>query len=176
MITLDRHDPAEHLLCRFMGLRADSPDTLCVAFGRGKLMSPPLVGDEINSENIHGLVTRIRQACSCSMPLPTIGVDIPLVWSDAVDSTVILMDQELDLSQLDVEVQNMLAAKATAPLDADPTVVPIPSGGQTATPAPLAAAMSNHFRTIAISLAFAGGMVMALVLSRRWSRGVKSTS
>ncbi len=40
------------------------------------------------------------------------GVDIPLVWSDAIDSTVILMDQELDLSELDAEVQNMLAQKS----------------------------------------------------------------
>ncbi len=87
MITVDRTDPAERLLCRFMGIRPDSPDTLCVAFGRGKLMSPPLVGDQIDATNIDKLVTRIRQACSCSSPLPTMGVDIPLIWSDAIDST-----------------------------------------------------------------------------------------
>ena len=75
MITLDRSDPREQLLCRFMGLRPGGPDTLCVAFGRGKLMSPPLVGDEIDGDHIHTLVTQIRQACSCSLPLATMGVD-----------------------------------------------------------------------------------------------------
>ena len=128
VIRLDRSDPDEQLLCRFMGIRPDSPDTLCVAFGRGKLMSPPLIGDEITTDNIHTLVTQIRQACSCSKPLSTIGVDLPLVWSAANDAGIILMDEELDLSELDGEVQNMLDAKANAAALSETTEVSIPPG------------------------------------------------
>lgn len=128
MLTIDRNDPQEQLLCRFMGLRPGGPDTLCVAFGRGKLMTPPLQADAITADNINQLVYQIRQACSCSKPLPTMGVDLPLAWTDAVDSSVVLMDQELELSQLQSEVENMLAAKATAIVPGDPTIVPIPTG------------------------------------------------
>ena len=128
VIRLDRSDPDEQLLCRFMGIRPDSPDTLCVAFGRGKLMSPPLIGDEITADNIHTLITQIRQACSCSKPLSTMGVDLPLVWSDANDLNIILMDAEIDLSDLDSEVQNMLDAKANAAAVSETDEVPIPPG------------------------------------------------
>lgn len=135
MITIDRYDPAERLLCRFMGLRPDSPDTLCVAFGRGKLMSPPLTGEDISAESVETLVTTIRQACSCSKPLATIGVDMPLVWTNAVDSTVILMDDELDLDQLDAEIEEMLAGKAEKNETGEPTVIPIPAGSPPPSPA-----------------------------------------
>jgi hypothetical protein len=151
MITIDRYDPAERLLCRFMGIRPDSPDTLCVAFGRGKLMSPPLVGEQINAESIDTLVTTIRQACSCSKPLATMGVDMPLVWSDAIDSTVILMDDELELSELDAEVQNMLAGKATDDGSDEPTVIPIPAGQQTASQLTVAVPNTDHVATVAVA-------------------------
>ena len=129
-ITLDRSDPEETLLCRFMGIRPDRPDMLCVAFGRGKMMIPPLIGDEITADNIHSLLSQIRQACSCSKPLSTMGVDLPLVWSEAIDSTVVLMDEELDLVELDKEVQNMLDAKADAASPTDTTQISIPPGRQ----------------------------------------------
>jgi hypothetical protein len=174
MITLDRNDPAEQLLCRFMGLRPDSPDTLCVAFGRGKLMAPPLVGDEIDEEHIEQLVTMVRQACSCSMPLATMGVDLPLVWPDSVDSTVILMDQELELSELDAEVRNMLASKAAVVLNADPLVVPIPTGSQSAAQLPVAPVTTNHFAAIAAGLVGLLGIAMAVALARRRSSPVDS--
>jgi hypothetical protein len=169
MITVDRSDPAERLLCRFMGLRPDAPNTLCVAFGRGKLMSPPLVGDEINAESIATLVTMIRQACSCSKPLATMGVDVPLVWSDAIDSTVVLMDDELELSELDTEVQNMLAAKATSVVTGDPTVIPIPMGQQSASQLPVAAAKNNRTATVAVGFGTLSVIALAVFLLRRRS-------
>lgn len=105
VITLDRTDERERMLCAFMGLRPDAPDTLVVAFGRGKLMQPPLVGDEIDDAHVKTLVTQIRQACSCSKPLPTMGVDVPLAWTDELDSSVVLMDTELDLDDVEEELQ-----------------------------------------------------------------------
>ena len=127
MIQVDRTDPAEKLLCQFIGIRPDSADTVCIAFGRGKLMTPPLAGDQISTENVMQLVTTILQACSCSKPLPTMGVDLPLIWNDSVDASVVLMDSEIDLKQLDEEVQKMLAAKAIDE-NAEPIEVSIATG------------------------------------------------
>ncbi len=128
VVMLDRNDPAERIVCRFMGLRPDGDDTLFVAFGRGKLMSPPLVGDQINETHIGNLVTQIRQACSCSLPLQTMGVDLPLSWSETVDSSVLLMDEEIDLAELGEEVQNMLSAKAARAEIGEPVLLSIPAG------------------------------------------------
>ena len=178
MITVDRNDPAENLLSRFMGLRPDSPDTLCVAFGRGKLMSPPLLGDAINADNIGALVTQIRQACSCSKPLQTMGVDVPLVWSDEVDSTVILMDAELDLSQLDTEVRNMMAAKATAATVTEPTILPIPTGSHDVTPLGSAAIGVNRLdgaRSLGIAACVVGLVAIIAFITRRRSSNVPSS-
>jgi hypothetical protein len=162
MLTIDRTDPKEQLLCRFMGLRAGSPDTLCVAFGRGKLMTPPLQGDAITADNINQLVFQIRQACSCSQPLPTMGVDLPLTWSDAIDSSVVLMDQELDLSQLESEVENMLAAKATAIVSGDPTIVPIPAGRP---PVPeMTYSLATDFSLIAVAMVGVLAAIMVAVI------------
>lgn len=136
LISVDRNDPAERLLCRFMGLGPGGPDTLCVVFGRGKLMGPPLKGDEINPANVQTLVTEIRQACSCSKPLPTMGVDVPLIWSEQVDSSVVLMDQELDLNNLETEVETMLALKAAVEKSGEPKLLSIPPGNESAETVP----------------------------------------
>lgn len=168
MIRLDRTDPAERLLCRFMGLRPGSPDTLCVAFGRGKLMSPPLTGDQIDADNVDNLVTQIRQACSCSQPLPTMGVDVPLLWSGDIDSSVVLMDQELDLSELETEVQNMLAAKTLADANGEPSVIPIPPGRRSSSPTLATNPVPQRFAEIAIgmSILLCGGLLWVLLRRR----------
>ena len=74
-------------------------------------MSPPLQGDAITEASIRQLVDQVRQACSCSKPLATMGVDLPMAWYPEVDANVVLMDEELQLSELAAEVQKMLDAK-----------------------------------------------------------------
>lgn len=168
MITLDREDPGERLLCRFMGLRPGADDTLCVAFGRGKLLAPPLVGEEIARENIESLIAQIRLACSCSKPLQTMGVDVPLVWSDAVDANVILMDQELDLAELDQEVQDMLSAKANGENQGLVEMIPIAPGQKSDSSSEVAAQNTESNSTTAMVLAVLGCTVLVTVVSRLW--------
>jgi len=139
-------------------------------------MAPPLVGDEINSENVHNLVTQIRRACSCSKPLATMGVDVPLVWSDAIDSTVILMDDEIALSELDTEVQNMLAAKATSQVIGDPAVIPIPPGQPATTQHPVASVTTNRVTPVTFVIGMLLAIVFALVLVRRRSSKINSAN
>ena len=174
MITLDRNDPKEQLLCRFIGLRPNGNDTVCIAFGRGKLMEPPLVGEAISAENINSLVKQIREACACSRPLQTMGVDLPLVWSDAIDASVILMDQNIALSELGEEVQSMLAAKSASKVVSEPKAIPIPPGRQSTDSTTVTTAIANRFMKVVVSLAIFGGMVVAFVLLCRRSSEVNS--
>ncbi len=89
IVELDRHDPREQTLVSFMGLHPDGPAMAGVVFGRGKLMSPPLLGPEITSKRINELVDQIYQDCNCSKPLPSIGVDLPLVWNEELAKTFV---------------------------------------------------------------------------------------
>lgn len=86
-VKLDRQDPQERVLVSFAGLKPDGPDWVGVVFGRGKLMSPPLVGEEITARRINELVDQIVQDCNCSKPLPAIGVDFPLIWNEELAAT-----------------------------------------------------------------------------------------
>ena len=96
------------------------------------------------------------------------------------------MDAELDLSELDTEVQNMLAAKATSATSDDPTMLPIPPGSErvpgTEQPAATAAATTTTTTTAATTttvtsrgrltvLGIAAAicvMAAALVVALRW--------
>jgi hypothetical protein len=178
MLSFDRIDPAERVLARFIGLRPDSPDTLCVAFGRGKLMSPPLQGDAITEESINQLVYQLRQACSCSKPLATMGVDLPLAWPDKVDATVVLMDEELELSELAAKVQKMFDAK-TESHSASLELVVIPPGDdlrdEGSDDIEPAGEDDDHSATLSLPGAWLVGIVLVAALSITgtilWIRG-----
>ena len=85
VVTIDRSDSRERLLLSFMGLAPEGEDFLGVVFGRGKLM-PPLMGSAITKENIDELLEQVVLECSCSKPLPSIGIDIPLEWGEELDA------------------------------------------------------------------------------------------
>lgn len=86
-VKFDRTDPRERTLASFAGLHRNGPSWAGVVFGRGKLMSPPLQGDEINEKRLNELVDQIYQDCNCSKPLPAIGVDLPLIWNQTLAAT-----------------------------------------------------------------------------------------
>jgi hypothetical protein len=55
-------------------------------------MTPPLVGNEISGERLGELIEQLVQECSCSKPLPSIGVDLLMVWHDELDASVVTMN------------------------------------------------------------------------------------
>ena len=89
-VQFDRSDPRERVLVSFLGLDPEGPDWVGVVFGRGKLMVPPLEGKDITLEALDGLIEQLGQNCSCSKPLPAMGVDLPLIWHDDLDARVLL--------------------------------------------------------------------------------------
>jgi hypothetical protein len=91
IVELDRSDPRERILLSFAGIRPDGPDWMGMVFGRGKLMSPPLEGEDISKAAIDELIEQVALDCSCSKPVHTLGVDIPLAWNDQSNAEVVYL-------------------------------------------------------------------------------------
>ena len=98
IVEVNPADEREQILLSFMGYDPQGPDFVGVVFGRGKIMSP-LVGEEITAENLDKLLDQVVLACSCSKPLPSLGVDIPLVWNDALDASFIPISEDEESEQ-----------------------------------------------------------------------------
>ncbi len=96
VVELNRTDAGERLLLSFAGIRPDQGDWAGVVFGRGKLMGPPLVGAEITTEALDELFLPLDEACSCNKPLPTMGVDMPLVWNAKLTDAVVPLRETED--------------------------------------------------------------------------------
>ena len=95
IVTLDREDPAERLLINFAGIAPDGPDWLGIVFGRGKLMAPPLQGEEIGEGNLDGMITQVMEACTCMRPPDRMGVDIPMTWEPDLELTILDLESDL---------------------------------------------------------------------------------
>ena len=88
VVEFDRTDPHERLLCSFAGIRPSGPDWAGVVFGRGRLLAPPLQGDEITEDNLNGLIQGLAIQCTCLQEAMTLGLDIPMQWDEELDAKV----------------------------------------------------------------------------------------
>jgi hypothetical protein len=94
ILKVDRSDPQEQCLLSFAGIPPEGPAWAGIVFGRGKLMSPPLVGEEITAERLQTLIGQLDEDCSCTKPLPALGVDLPLVWTETLDKHVVRLVED----------------------------------------------------------------------------------
>jgi len=89
MVRFDRSDPRERILCAFIGgLGPSDPNWVGVVFGRGKLMAPPLRGDDITENNLNQLLTALTVPCTCLQESLTLGLDIPMKWDETLDAQI----------------------------------------------------------------------------------------
>jgi hypothetical protein len=130
VIEVDRTDPAERLLLSFTGLPPDGPDWVGVVFGRGKLMNPPLIGDEITPAALNGLLDDVLADCSCSKPLPSMGVDLPMVWAPELDDQVVALGMPVEAAEPDsITLTGLTAAPDVSHAETDVTAASAPTGG-----------------------------------------------
>jgi hypothetical protein len=86
-VRIDRDDPRERTLLSFVGARPGGPDWLGVVFGRGKFMAP-LTGGEIDEAGVDGQLYVLVAECTCLRTASGVGVDMPMVWTDADEAKV----------------------------------------------------------------------------------------
>jgi hypothetical protein len=102
IVSFDREDPRERVLCAFAGLDASRPDWAGVVFGRGKLMAPPLEGADITEANLDRLLTSLTVQCTCLQQSMTLGLDLPLTWEPEMDTRAAPAVQSLGYTEIAV--------------------------------------------------------------------------
>ena len=98
VVEVDRSNPRERLIRSFTGVPDSGPDWLAVVFGRGKLL-PPLVGPEIAEQQLNEQLELVVQECTCTRSPSTLGVDLPMIWTSAMDAAFIPLKSEADAGQ-----------------------------------------------------------------------------
>ncbi len=85
VVRLDRKDPRERLLCAFLGIPPSGPDWAGVMFGRGRIMGPPVQGEDLTVNNLEQLLAQLIVPCTCMQDALFLGVDVPLTWERSLD-------------------------------------------------------------------------------------------
>lgn len=89
VVTFDRTDPRERIPVGFAGIKPDDPAWVGVVFGKGKLLAPPLRGEDITEANVNRLVESLAAQCTCLQESMTIALSIPMLWDEALTSKVV---------------------------------------------------------------------------------------
>ena len=90
VVHVDRADVRERLLLSFTGVEKSEEDWVGVIFGRGKLMAP-LEGEEITEARLNEKIETLVGECTCLVSASSLGVDIPVVWDESLDESVVAL-------------------------------------------------------------------------------------
>jgi hypothetical protein len=124
VVQVDRADQRERLLLKFTGVKPAGPDWVAVVFGRGKFM-PPLEGDAITEARLNEQLEQLIEACTCMRPPASMGVDIPMIWTQALDDTVVRLQTEEDVSAVPAEADVLPPTATTESAPEGPIVARI---------------------------------------------------
>lgn len=88
ILELDRLDPRERALVRFTQLNEIDEEWVGVFAGRGVMLFPPFKGEDITQANLDGLLDKLAGPCTCIVNPYALGVEIPILWTDADERLV----------------------------------------------------------------------------------------
>ena len=95
IVQVSRTDVRERLLLSFTGVEKSEKDWVGVIFGRGKLMAP-LEGEEITEVRLNEKIESLLGECTCLISASNLGVDIPVVWDQSLDDSVLALRKRSD--------------------------------------------------------------------------------
>lgn len=82
ILRLDRADPRERTLVRFGQIPESGPDWVGVFAGPGKMMIPPMKGEQITEKNLVAHLDQLAGKCTCRVSVRDMGVDVPMQWPE----------------------------------------------------------------------------------------------
>ena len=62
-------------------------------FGRGMLLAPPLLGDDITDDNLDALLGQLTVPCTCLQDTLGLGVNVPMRWEKKLDERFAELDE-----------------------------------------------------------------------------------
>lgn len=80
LIELDHQNPEHEFLCAVTGIKEEGEDWVGVVFGKGRLLTPVLVGDAISSRELDRMLNRLTIPCTCLQAETVFGFDLPMFW------------------------------------------------------------------------------------------------
>jgi len=80
ILRLNRTDPRERTLVSFAQIPESGPDWVGVFAGPGKMMIPPMKGEQITEKNLVAHLNQLAGKCTCRVSVRDMGVDVPMQW------------------------------------------------------------------------------------------------
>jgi hypothetical protein len=124
VVTIDRTAVEEGLLAGFVEATPDGPEWVGVVFGRGKLMMPPLVGDGISEVGLQEHFDILMADCTCSRSARSMGVDIPMAWTDEMEAAFVPMLEDPDAASTQQAAASQPVGEAGLPEVPEMQMVP----------------------------------------------------
>ena len=105
VVTLDRGDPRERLLCAFAGVPKDGSDWAGIVFGKGKLLAPPVTGARIGEGSLNRLLATLAAQCTCLHESMRLGTDLPMVWDETIGPKALALSTAVENPKLAENVE-----------------------------------------------------------------------
>ncbi len=82
LALLERPAPEERALMAFAGIPESGPAWLGLIAGCGKLLFPPMKGEDITEVAVNQILDLLIQPCTCIADPASLGVDLPMQWGE----------------------------------------------------------------------------------------------
>jgi hypothetical protein len=117
LALLERPAPDERALMAFAGIPESGPTWLGVIAGCGKLLFPPMKGEDITEMAVSQILDLLIQPCTCIADPASLGVDLPMKWGEFEQSLVsalaapaysetVVGDAETPPPEIEIPVEN----------------------------------------------------------------------